>query len=33
MSGGDDWEDRGIIPRVLSYMFEEFRRRNKKYTY
>ena len=33
MSGGDDWEDRGIIPRVLTYIFEEFRRRNKKYTY
>jgi kinesin family protein 6/9 len=21
MSGGDDWKERGIIPRVLSYVF------------
>lgn len=33
MSGGDDWEQRGIIPRVLSYVFEEFKRRSKRYFY
>jgi kinesin family member 6/9 len=33
MSGGDDWEERGAIPRVLSYVFEEFRRRSKKFSY
>jgi kinesin family protein 6/9 len=21
MSGGDEWEERGIIPRVLSYIY------------
>jgi kinesin family protein 6/9 len=26
MSGGDEWEERGIIPRVLSYIFEQFDR-------
>ena len=24
MSGGDSWEERGIIPRVLSYLFQQF---------
>lgn len=33
MSGGDDWKQRGVIPRVLSYVFEEFRRRSKKVAY
>jgi kinesin family member 6/9 len=33
MSGGDLWPDRGIIPRVLSYIFEEFERRSKKYAF
>jgi hypothetical protein len=33
MSGGDDWEERGAIPRVLSYVFDEFRRRSKKFSY
>jgi kinesin family protein 6/9 len=33
MSGGDDWKQRGVIPRVLSYVFEEFRRRSKKIAY
>lgn len=33
MSGGDDWKQRGVIPRVLSYVFEEFRRRSKEVGY
>ena len=27
------WNERGIIPRVLSYIFEEFKKRSKKYSY
>lgn len=33
MSGGDLWPERGIIPRVLCYVFEEFKRRSKKYAF
>ena len=27
MSGGDSWDDRGIIPRVFSYLFEQLEER------
>ena len=33
MSGGDLWPDRGIIPRVISYIFQEFQRKSKKYAF
>ena len=33
MSGGDLWPDRGIIPRVLTYIFSEFQRRSKKFSF
>jgi kinesin family protein 6/9 len=33
MSGGDEWEQRGIIPRVLSYIFEQFEKFKNKYKY
>ena len=26
MSGGESWDDRGLIPRVFSYLFENLRR-------
>ena len=28
MSGGDKWPERGIIPRVISYAFEAFKKRS-----
>ena len=31
MSGGDKWEERGIIPRVLSYIFSQFRAKAAQY--
>lgn len=33
MSGGDKWEERGIIPRVLSYLFSQFRGKAAQYEY
>jgi kinesin family protein 6/9 len=27
MSGGDTWNQRGMVPRVFSYLFEEIKRR------
>ena len=33
MSGGDKWEERGIIPRVLEHVFKEFERRSSTYEY
>ena len=27
MSGGDTWNQRGIVPRVFTYLFEEIRQR------
>jgi len=33
MSGGDDWRERGIIPRVLSYVFDQFQKKKKKIKY
>jgi kinesin family protein 6/9 len=27
MNGGESWQQRGIIPRVFSFLFEEIRRR------
>lgn len=33
MSGGDKWEERGIIPRTLEYLFAEFSRRSPSYQY
>jgi len=27
MSGSDTWKDRGIISRVLTFLFDEFERR------
>lgn len=27
MSGSESWKDRGIIPRVLTYIFDEFEKR------
>lgn len=29
MSGGDTWNQRGIVPRVFTYLFEEIRHRTK----
>jgi kinesin family protein 6/9 len=28
MNGGDSWAERGVIPRVFSFLFEEIRRRS-----
>ena len=28
MSGGDSWEERGVIPRTFSYLFEQLRLRD-----
>lgn len=33
MSGGEKWAERGIIPRVLSYIFEQFKLRASQYEY
>lgn len=33
MSGGDEWEERGIIPRVLSYIFEQFEQYKRRIKY
>ena len=33
MSGSDSWKLRGIIPRVLTYIFDEFERRKDQYDY
>lgn len=33
MSGSESWADRGIIPRVLSYVYDEIERRSKDYDY
>jgi len=27
MSGGDSWQQRGLIPRIFTYVFQEFERR------
>jgi len=27
MNGGESWQQRGLIPRVFSFLFEEIRRR------
>ena len=31
--GSDSWKLRGIIPRVLTYIFDEFERRKDQYGY
>lgn len=33
MSGGDEWETRGIIPRVIGYLFSQFYRAKHKFDY
>ena len=33
MSGGDSWEERGLIPRVFSRLFESLRERNDHIEY
>ena len=33
MSGGDSWEERGLIPRVFSRLFESLRERNDQIEY
>lgn len=33
MSGGEKWDDRGIIPRVLSYIFEQFKAKEEQFDY
>ena len=30
MSGGDQWDDRGVIPRVFSYLFEQIALREEE---